>query len=52
MDINNIWNTFLNKIKETLSPILYETWFENTKIYQIKDNLVTIIVPMEVHKKH
>ena len=52
MDINNIWNTFLSKIKETLSPILYETWFENTKIYQIKDNLVTIIVPMEVHKKH
>ena len=52
MDINNIWNTFLSKIKETLSPILYETWFENTKIYQIKDNIVTIIVPMEVHKKH
>ena len=52
MDIDNIWNSFLEKVKNTLSPILYETWFENTKIYKIEDNLVTIIVPMDVHKKH
>ena len=52
MDTNNIWNSFLEKIKNSISPILYETWFESTKIYQIKDNVVTVIVPMEVHKKH
>ena len=52
MDINNIWNSFLEKIKNTLSPILYETWFESTKIHKISNDLVTIIVPMEVHKKH
>ncbi len=52
MNTDNIWNSFLEKIKNTLSPILYETWFESTKLHQIKDDLVTIIVPMEVHKKH
>ena len=52
MDNNNIWNSFLEKIKNTLSPILYETWFESTKIHSINNDLVTIIVPMEVHKKH
>ena len=52
MDTEIIWNNFLEKIKTSLSQILYETWFENTKIYKINNDTVSIIVPMEVHKKH
>ena len=52
MDIENIWNSFLDKIKNTLSPILFETWFESTKIHKISGNTVYVVVPMEVHKKH
>lgn len=52
MDTNNIWNSFLEKIKNSISPILFETWFENTQIYQIKNNVVTVIVPYDVHKIH
>ena len=52
MDINNIWNSFLEKVKERVDNILYESWFECSKLYQIKDNTATIVVPMEIHKKH
>ncbi len=52
METKNIWNAFLEKIKTSLSPILYETWFENTKLIEINNDKAIIIVPMEVHKKH
>ena len=52
MDINTIWNLFLEKIKTELDPILYETWFMETKLFEINNNVATIIVPMQVHKKH
>ena len=52
MDINTIWNLFLEKIKNELDPILYETWFMDTKLLELSDNTAKIIVPMQVHKKH
>ena len=52
LETKNIWNAFLEKIKSSLSPILYETWFENTKLIEISKDKAVIVVPMEVHKKH
>lgn len=52
MDIDSIWNMFLVKIKENLSPMLYETWFSETKLLSIHGNTVKVLVPMPVHKKH
>jgi chromosomal replication initiator protein len=52
MDLNNIWNAFLNKIKDQISPMLYETWFQDTKLYSLNNNVATVIVPMNIHKKH
>jgi len=52
MDINNIWNLFLNKIENHLEPISYEIWFKETKLIELKENLAKILVPMDVHKKH
>lgn len=52
MDINNLWNTFLLKIKENVSPMSYDTWFGDTKLLELVDNKAKIIVPMHVHKKH
>ena len=43
---------FLEKVKGELDPILYETWFMDTKLYELNDNTAKIIVPMQVHKKH
>jgi chromosomal replication initiator protein len=51
MDNSQLWNLFLNRIKEELSPVTYDTWFSETKIDHINDNIVTLIVPMHVHKK-
>lgn len=52
MDIKIIWQTFLVRIKDNLSPMLYETWFSETELLELKDNLAVILVPMHVHKKH
>ena len=52
MDINTIWNLFLEKIKGELDPILYETWFMDTKLIELNNNTAKILVPMQVHKKH
>ena len=52
MDINTIWNLFLEKTKNELDPILYDTWFSETKLYDLDNGIAKIIVPMAVHKKH
>ena len=51
LDNEKLWNSFLDRIKKDLTPIAFESWFEKTKIVNIKDNIVTISVPMIVHKK-
>ena len=52
MNYDLIWSKFLNKIQTEVNSIVYATWFSNTKLYQLKNNIATIIVPMEIHKKH
>lgn len=52
VDLNTIWTIFLDKMKENLSPMLYETWFSETKLLELKDNIAKVLVPMPVHKKH
>lgn len=52
MNKENLWKSFLERIKTEVSPIAYDTWFEETEIDQICDNLVKVIVPMHIHKKN
>ena len=52
MDLNNIWNSFLEKIKTQIIDISYETWFSETKLISLENNIATVIVPYEVHKKN
>ena len=52
MNLDIVWNNFLQKIKEDLTPLSYETWFQDTKLVALKDNTAFVIVPMELHKKH
>lgn len=52
MDISTIWNMFLEKIKNELDPILYETWFAETRLESLENGIAKVIVPMPVHKKH
>lgn len=52
MNTDALWNSFLEKIKERISPLSYDTWFKDTKLHSIDSGIATIVVPMILHKKH
>lgn len=52
MDMADLWNNFLVDIKENISSLSYDTWFRDTKLVSLNNNIATIVVPMPVHKKH
>ena len=52
MDLNNMWNTFLNRIKDQISDIAFDTWFAETKLISLDNNTATVMVPYHIHKKN
>ena len=52
MDNNKLWDEFLKIIKEKISTLSYQTWFEDTYLYSNIDNVATVVVPMAFHQKH
>ncbi len=51
LDLDILWKKFLDRIKPELQDVNYETWFEDTKLIEIKDNYAKVLVPMALHKK-
>ena len=52
MNVDNIWDKFLNSIKSRLSTLSYNTWFSSSRLAEINDEAAIIIVPTLAHKKH
>ena len=52
MDLENIWNSFLEKMKTQISDIAFDTWFKETKLINLDDNMATVLVPYHIHKKN
>ena len=52
MNEKQLWDKFLEVIKEKLSSISYDTWFKDTFIDRIEDNKIIVVVPMQLHKKN
>ncbi len=52
MNIENIWNRFLSTIKRKVNTLSFNTWFRDSKLVDISDNNIIIIVPTPAHKKH
>lgn len=52
MNEKQLWEKFLNSIKDKISSISYETWFQDTSLYKIEENIIIVIVPMQLHKKN
>ena len=52
MDLKNIWEEALKKFKENLSSIVFETWFSETELFDLNNNVAKIKVPTHVHKKY
>ena len=52
MKTESLWQIFLKKAKEKVTPVMFDTWFEENKLISIEDNLFIIEVPSEIHQKH
>ncbi len=52
MNVDVLWNNFLSQIKDDLSALAFDTWFNDTKLHELKDGKAFIVVPMQIHKKH
>lgn len=52
MNIELIWQNFLERVKENIAPMLFETWFSDTKLVNLDGDTATVLVPMHVYKKH
>ena len=50
--MNVIWNNTLTQIKEELASLTFNTWFNDTKLNKIDNDIAFIIVPMPIHKRH
>lgn len=54
MSNNELWKKFLENIKDELTDISFNIWFneDDTKLYSFKEDVATITVNQEVFKKH
>ncbi len=51
MNIDNLWDNFLEKIKSRISSLSYDTWFKNTKLLSLDNNVAKILVDSPLQKK-
>ena len=52
MNKDIVWSNLLNELKDELSSLAYDTWFNDTKLEKLDNGIAYIIVPMPIHKKH
>lgn len=52
MNIESIWNRFLNDIKKRVSSLSFNTWFKDSRLAVLNEEHAIIIVPTIAHKKH
>lgn len=52
MDIENLWNNFLNNISKQIDKLAFDTWFQETKLISLDNGEAKVLVPMNIHKKH
>ncbi len=51
MNKDLLWNKFLTEIKGSVNSMVYSAWFNKTSLFSIDNNKITIVVPLEIHKK-
>lgn len=52
MNTDIVWSNLLNELKDELSSLAYNTWFNDTKLHKLDNGIAYIIVPMPIHKRH
>lgn len=51
MNVDDLWNNFLEQIKTKISSLSYDTWFKNTKLVSLDNNVAKILVDSPLQKK-
>lgn len=51
LNFDDIWVKVQEIIKKELNPVSFNTWFQPTKIHDITENKVILVVPMPLHKR-
>ena len=54
MSNSELWQKFLENIKEVISSTSFDIWFseDETSLYSFKDDIAVIVVTQEMYKKH
>lgn len=52
MDVNKIWDDFLDTLSNKISSISFSTWFKETKLISVDNDIAKIVVPYEPSKRH
>ena len=51
MDYNQLWDSFLQVLRNKISTVSFDTWFKETKLLNQGNGRLIIKVPMTFHKK-
>lgn len=51
MNIDILWDNFLEKIKPKISKLSFDTWFKDTKLVSLDNNVAKILVDSPLQKK-
>lgn len=51
MNIDILWDNFLEKIKPKISKLSFDTWFKDTKLVSLDNNVAKILVESPLQKK-
>ena len=52
MNTSILWSNILEKIKSEINSLAFQTWFEETHLYDLNNDIARIIVPYPMHKNH
>lgn len=52
MDLESTWSVFLAKIEEKVKPVLFETWFKDTKLIKLTEDTALVKVEWDVQINH
>ena len=48
MNIDSLWDSFLEKIKPRISSLSYDTWFKDTKLVSLDNNVDKILIDKQL----
>ena len=49
---STLWSKILEKIKNEINSLSFQTWFEETELYEFTNGIAKILVPYALHKDH